>query len=398
VSHVSIHHPATISELAELDRLIAPSVAELERWFEQRGSLGGRDGHDQAASLRRLMQDAPGPAPSVAKLTSPQTSSPRTTRNPREQDPLPRTSHRACKTVVVASGKGGVGKTTLAVNLAIALAQRGLRVTLLDADFGTANADLLLGLTPNARLDHLLAPDGDRYADAAPRQLRDIAIDAPGGFQLIPGSSGIAHFADLGPAQRAILMNALSELDDDRDLVLIDAGAGVGSSVTSLMAAADQSIVVATPEPTSIADAYALVKCLLATGADAFSERSPRVSIVMNQIASLSEAQAVHARIEAVTRRFLAQECPLLGAIAQDVRVPEAVRARQALLLRSPSTVAATQVRDVADRLARQLGLLGPSEPVRGARTSSNADRGGIAGLFRRIWSGSGTPAQIDRR
>ena len=134
---------------------------------------------------------------------------------------------RTAKLITIASGKGGVGKTMLAVNLAIALSQRHQRVTLLDADLGTANADLLCGLNPAARVEHVLET-GTAGRPAPHRTLADIAVDAPGGFKLVPGSVGLGKMADLSEPQRRRLVAGLRDLESLADVVLIDAAAGVG--------------------------------------------------------------------------------------------------------------------------------------------------------------------------
>jgi flagellar biosynthesis protein FlhG len=252
--------------------------------------------------------------------------------------------------LTIASGKGGVGKTSIAVNLAIALTRLRRRVVLVDADLGVANADLLCGLTPAHRTDRVLdrglgpgvpSAGGDAWLRRAPT-LRDIAIDAPGGFRLVPGAVGLGSMADLDPPRRALLVEQLRGFDD-ADVVIADAAAGIGGLVTAFTAAADSTLVVATPEPTSIADAYALIKCAASmSGWHAPADRPPRgglptfgrVGLVVNQAAGAREATAVHARIDAVARRFLGLAVPLAGWVAHDPRVGEAVRARVPYLLR----------------------------------------------------------------
>jgi flagellar biosynthesis protein FlhG len=288
----------------------------------------------------------------------------------------------------VASGKGGVGKTTLSVNLAVAVAQRGTRVTLLDADFGTANADVLCGVTPGARLDHVFMPGagGERWSDGGARSIKDIAVNAPGGFRLIPGTTGVARMADMSAAERQAIVSAMDELDADTDVLIIDAGAGVGRSVTTFMAAADVTLVVATPEPTSIADAYALIKCAAAVqGEESMAglgggERSP-VALVLNQVMDSAEAARVHARISAVCDRFLGLKCPLLGWVAQDVRVAQAVRSREPLLVRWPAAGASGQIRDLAWALTHRLGVEWKTGGTRGGEGGGR----GARGLVRRL-------------
>jgi len=271
---------------------------------------------------------------------------------------------RTAKLITIASGKGGVGKTMLAVNLAIALSQRHQRVTLLDADLGTANADLLCGLNPAARVEHVLET-GTAGRPAPHRTLADIALDAPGGFKLVPGSVGLGKMADLSEPQRRRLVAGLRDLESLADVVLIDAAAGVGSLVTTFVTAADLTIVVATPEPTSIADAYALIKCASVEN----PMNPPPMVLVVNNARDQKEAAAVHARIDAVARRFLSIPIPLAGWIAHDPQAMQAVRARHPLLLRSPHSTASVSITRLAGAIARHFKLsplaaiVPPNEP-----------------------------------
>lgn len=294
--------------------------------------------------------------------------------------------------VAIASGKGGVGKSNLSVNLAIALARHNLRVTLLDADLGTANADLLCGLTPSARLDHVLAPGGLAWQDAAHRTLRDIAIDAPGGFKLIPGAAGISRLSDLSSSEQRTLITALHQLEQDADLLIVDAAAGVGRAVTSLMHAADLSLIVTTPEPTALADAYALTKCALLgsefvgdLGGPALragrNALSSRLALIINQSRDPLEAFAVHARYAAVAERFLGATVPMLGFIAQDLHVPQAVRARKPLLLHAPEAPAARNICDLATAIINRLGVASRLAPAAPAQTPAR----GMSTLVRRL-------------
>jgi flagellar biosynthesis protein FlhG len=283
--------------------------------------------------------------------------------------------------VTIASGKGGVGKTSIAVNVAIALAAERWRVSLLDADLGTANADVLCGLNPAARLEHVLTDLP--VHDGARRSILEIGVQAPGGFRLIPGSAGIARLADLDDRQHARLLEAMTELERESDVVVVDAAAGVGGVVTSLLNAADMGVVVVTPEPTSIADAYALIKCAHA-GAEEGAWRTPR--LLGNQAIDRAEAQSVHARIAAVCERFLGFRPESLGWIAQDLRVAEAVRARRPVLLAAPSCRASRQMREAGRRVAQEVG-------ERRRAPEARPSGGGLRGLVRR-WRRGAPPAR----
>src|SRR4051812_35510527 len=165
---------------------------------------------------------------------------------------LPQNRRRA-SVIAVTSGKGGVGKSNVAVNLAIQFAAAGKKVVLLDADLGLANADVLCNLDLPANLSHVIARK---------KELREVMIPAPGGFRLIGGASGLARMADLSDADRQRLVLALGELEQAVDIILIDTGAGISPNVLTFTRAADHVLVVTTPEPTAMTDAYAVIKVI----------------------------------------------------------------------------------------------------------------------------------------
>jgi flagellar biosynthesis protein FlhG len=290
---------------------------------------------------------------------------------------------RRAKILTVSSGKGGVGKTTACVNLSISMTQLGWRTTLLDADLGMANADVLCGLSPTRRLDQFVGVS-DRAAPA-PLSLEEIAVDAPGGFRLIPGSVGIARMAELHPHERTRLLGALDELEDDTELLIVDTGAGLGGEVLSFIHSADLSLIIATPEPTSIADAYALIKCALSSPLSTTSgprlscHPKPRLALLINQVSSKKEADAVHARIAATCSRFLNYRLPCLGWVAQDPHVGASVRRRKPLMLDEPRSPASRDLRRLACGLVENLELRHTRDP------RSNAKLSGLSGLWSRL-------------
>ena len=294
-------------------------------------------------------------------------------------DRRPPRSARRVPIVAIASGKGGVGKTCLAVNLSIALAQRGLRATLLDADLGMANADVLCGLTPRRRLDDALRARG---RDGTSEPIRQIAVRAPGGFLLVPGTAGLARPSGLDPDARAVLLSGLAALERDSDIILIDSAAGVGRDVMSFVLSADHAIVVATPEPASITDAYGLVK--VARLSAPRRQARPRLTLVVNQVGSEDEARAVHGRISRCAEAFLGAGVPLMGWISHDAAVPAAVRRRCPHLVHSPRSAASADVRALAGVLALRCGVERRRSANVGAPSGGSQRRDG--GVVRRMF------------
>jgi flagellar biosynthesis protein FlhG len=239
------------------------------------------------------------------------------------------------------------------------------------------------------------SPAHPRAASPSPR-LTDIAIDAPGGFRLVPGSVGVARMAELGPSERATLLAGLTDLEQDSDILLIDTAAGVGMGVLSLLNTADVGVVIATPEPTSIADAYALIKCVLLQDASArradrlargmpAAAPAPSLTLVVNQARGPREAAAIHGRLALVCRRFLRFELPMLGWIAQDAHVAMAVRNKRPFLLEFPRSRAGRSVVTLAANLARAL-------PAHALRPAQPANSGSLAARFSRLFHRSPTP------
>jgi flagellar biosynthesis protein FlhG len=239
--------------------------------------------------------------------------------------------------IAITSGKGGVGKSNIAVNLAIKLASAGKHVVLLDADLGLANADVLCNVDLPHNLSHVIARKKD---------LNEVMVQAPGGFHLIGGASGLARMADLTDFDRQRLVDALGQLEQQTDVILIDTGAGISPNVLSFTRAADHVLVVTTPEPTAITDAYAVIKVI---SRDALASR--RISLLVNQTRTSQEGRVVHERIAKVARQFLQVSVLDAGSVPSDDQVALAVRRRNPFALGSPRCAASTAIEKLAVRL-----------------------------------------------
>ena len=240
--------------------------------------------------------------------------------------------------LAIASGKGGVGKTWLAVTLAHALANAGRRVLLVDADFGLANVDIQLGLMPEQDLTTYLA-------GAAP--IAAVVMRHPAGFDILPGRSGAARLANLPIDTLASLLAALRGLAGRYDHILLDLGSGLDTAIRYITAHADALLVVATEEPTSITDAYAVLKLHR-------QDRPPgrgAAGIVVNQARTSASGQAVYATLSRACARFLGETPELIGIVRRDDHVRQAIRRQALLMQRHPAAVAGADVVRIAAML-----------------------------------------------
>jgi flagellar biosynthesis protein FlhG len=240
--------------------------------------------------------------------------------------------------IAVTSGKGGVGKSNLVVNVGIALARQGRQVLLIDADLGLGNLDILLGLHPSCTIHDVLAHR---------KSLSEVLVEGPEGIKILPASSGIPEMAELDSRQKLFLLHELDTFSPDLDVVLIDTGAGISRNVLFFNIAAQEILVVANHEPTSLTDAYALIKVL----ATQHGERHFR--LVVNGIADPAEGRAVYRTLLNVTDRFLGQEISLdfLGAIPHDEALGRAVLRQQAVLQLYPKARVSRWITQLAQRL-----------------------------------------------
>ncbi|MEB3236425.1 MAG: MinD/ParA family protein [Candidatus Sericytochromatia bacterium] len=267
---------------------------------------------DQASRLRELVRDG------------------------QSADPRPQ-----ARIIVVTSGKGGVGKTNVAVNLALAMGQLGQRVILFDADMGMANVDVVLNMSPPHTLTDVLA---------GRRSLREVLAPIEPGVHLVPGGSGVAQLAALESARLEATVQRLSELERLSDVMIVDTGAGISPNVLGFVLAAPEVIVVTTPEPTSIVDAYGIIKAI-----DQRNQHA-RVWLLVNMCASENEARSVYDRLVAIIARFLGVKVRLLGWIERDPQVGRAVLQQKPFVRAFPGGVPARRIVAVAEKL---LGFTG---------------------------------------
>jgi len=262
---------------------------------------------DQAANLRRLVLDG-------------------------ETEP------KKTKTIAIASGKGGVGKTSLAVNLSLALAKNKFKVTLLDADLGMANINVLLGVIPKYNLYHVIQGQ---------KRLRDIFIEVPGGVKIIAGASGFYQLANLDAWQRDDFIGQISEIKTD-DYVIIDTGAGVGHNVLNFVMAADEVLIITTPEPTAITDAYGIIKSI------AVQSQEKVIRLIVNRVESSSEGDKVAGRIISIAHQFLNIKVENLGYIFDDMAVYKAVKNQKPFWLSHPKAKASNCISTIAGKIVSQ--------------------------------------------
>jgi flagellar biosynthesis protein FlhG len=261
---------------------------------------------------------------------------------------------KRARITAVTSGKGGVGKTFISANLAAAFARLGLRVLVLDADLGLANLDVVLNLYPKVTLH-------DVFTGAA--TLDEAILPAPGGFSVLLAGSGMVEYSRLTPEVRDRLTGVIESLAPRYDILLLDTGAGISDVVLYTVSLADDVLLVATPEPTSLTDAYATIKVLAA------QQQRRRIHLVINQVGRSGEGKTIRSQLQAVTDRFVTPQLKvsskdpraelkleLVAEVPTDLAVREAVLKRQLLLELYPGCAAAQGIRAVAEKLARASG------------------------------------------
>lgn len=253
--------------------------------------------------------------------------------------------NKAVKVIAVTGGKGGVGKTNMTLNMAVAMAKQGKRVLVLDADLGLANVDVLLGLRVEKNLSHVLSGECE---------LDDILIEGPHGIKVAPATSGTQSMVELTPAEHAGLIRAFSELKTEFDILLVDTAAGISDMVLSFSRAAQDVVVVVCDEPTSITDAYALIK-VLNRDFGVF-----KFKIVANMVRSLREGQELFAKLSKVSNMFLDVAMELVAIVPFDENIRKSVRKQKTIVDAFPNSPAALAVKAFA---AKAINWPIPNQP-----------------------------------
>lgn len=242
-------------------------------------------------------------------------------------------------TLAITSGKGGVGKTLVTVNLAIQYARQGLKVLLIDADLGLANIDVVLGMSmPQYTIQDVL--EGHLTLD-------QVAVEGPEGMTILPAASGVAELSALTEEQKLALMDHIDNWNADFDVVLVDTGAGISDNVRFFVLAVERIMVVATPDPTSVTDAYALMKVLF------LNHRVSNFDLVVNQVREESEAKDVYRTLSQVADKFLNIGLHFIGFIPEDPMLAQSVRRKSPVSLAFPDSPASKAFEKVADNLMR---------------------------------------------
>lgn len=249
---------------------------------------------------------------------------------------MPENRSKPVKVIAVTGGKGGVGKTNVSVNLGVALSQQGFRVMLLDADLGLANVDVMLGIASKHNLSHVLAGECE---------LKDTVIEGPYGLQIIPASSGTQNMAELSTMEHAGIIQAFSDIGHNLDFLIVDTAAGITDMVVSFTRAAQDVLTVVCDEPTSITDAYALMKVLNR------DHNIVRFHVLANMVHTSQEGRELYAKLNGVCNRFLDVTLDYLGSIPFDGNVRASIKKQKALVEAFPRSPASIAIKSLAKKV-----------------------------------------------
>jgi flagellar biosynthesis protein FlhG len=265
---------------------------------------------------------------------------------------------RKARIITVTSGKGGVGKTNLSVNMALGFARMGKKVIVMDADLGLANVNVMLNMIPKYNLYHVIKKQ---------KTIREILVETEYGISVVAGASGFSQIADMGEDERQNFINELDTLSN-ADIIIIDTSAGVSRNVLDFIAAADDAVIITTPEPTAITDAYGIIK-IIATESDTFSMG---LKLVVNRAKNADEAKTVAERLIKIAGQFLNLKIDYLGFIYDDPAVSQAVQRQKPFLVIDPKCRASTCVKHLVGRMDK-------NQP---------AETGGFGAVLRKLFGG----------
>lgn len=259
----------------------------------------------------------------------------------RPQERVTEPVHHSVPVIAVSSGKGGVGKSTLVVNLGIALSRLGRRVCIIDGDLGTANVDVLLNLATPYNLAHVV--HGEKH-------MLEVVVEGPEDMIILPGGSGFQDLTTLPEESFRVLLAQFQQLEEYADVLLIDTGSGLSPSVTNFILAASQAILITTPEPHAITDCYALIKVLAGYGYEA------PLHLVVNRVESEREGDHIARKMAFASKRFLHMELRTLGYIMEDPAIVRSIRRQSPVLVDEPRSRASLQIMGLAERLVGEKG------------------------------------------
>lgn len=242
--------------------------------------------------------------------------------------------------ITVTSGKGGVGKSSVSINIALQFCREGKRVIIFDADFGLANIEVMFGVIPKYTLADLMFKG---------KELKEIITEGPEGVMFVSGGSGVARLVNLDQEQVKRIVHKLAELEELADVVIIDTGAGISPAVLEFVASSPEVLLVTTPEPTSITDSYALLKAL-AMHQD-FDRDGTRINVVANKVNSVAESRGVFEKLSAVVERFLGIDLTYLGAVPFDSNITRAVMKQKPVTIAYPGSAPAKALQTISERL-----------------------------------------------
>ena len=258
-----------------------------------------------------------------------------------QSDPFTTTEEVVDKTrvITVTSGKGGVGKTNFTINLGIALAKMGYKVTILDADLGLANIDVVIGLIPQFTLANVFRKE---------KSLEEVIVEGPKGVRIISGGSGLKELVDMSEEQLIDLVDNLKVIGKSSDFILIDTGAGINNAVLTFVNAGTEVILITTPEPTSITDAYAMIKNIVA------DDKDKLIRLLINRVESNEEGISIYNKINNASHRFLNITIQKLGFLYDDPIVSKSVKAQQPFLISYPNSLISQGIESIASRLVNE--------------------------------------------